>query len=82
MILETIHNKIEEYYKRYNDMPNTIIMPENIYYVLKEKTKSVLLEYYNCNVEETVFGMKILLTTNEEEIRATKIFHMRGYYNE
>lgn len=82
MILERIHNKIEEYYKRYKDMPNTIMMPEKEYIVLKEKTKSLLVEYYNCNIQDKVFDMDILIVENEDEIRATKIFRVRGGINE
>lgn len=71
-MLQEIHKKIEEYYNRYKEMPNTVLLPSDIYEALKNYSKNMYLSHYN-DVEDKVFGLNIITVYNKEEIKVTKI---------
>lgn len=69
-MLKEIHNKIEEYYNRNKEMPNTVLLPINVYEALKHYSKQMYVS--NDNIEQTVFGLNIIAVHNEEDIRVIK----------
>ena len=73
-----IYRAIENYYKKYNDMPNTVIIPDIAYQILLEHSRQHLISrHIEMKKHNKIFGMNIIVTANENEIKAIKIIEAR-----
>ena len=77
MILEQINEKIIHYQERYNDMPNTVLLPSAMFEALKYYTKNMFGNYYDDTAIYKIFDMDIIVVEDYEDIRVTKIIQAK-----
>ena len=73
MILEKVYEKMIRYQEKYNDTPNTVLLPSVYFEALQYYTKAMFASYYDDTIQNKIFDMDIIVVENHEEIRVTKI---------
>lgn len=78
MIYDTIKRKIHNYYAEHGEMPNTVLLPSQIYAVLEGYNKS--FKFLQCyekgkTIKQTILGLDIIEIENESDIKVIKVFN-------